>query len=79
MKRPALLPKRALRKSEVAWVLGISEPTIKKLVDEGRLRAVRLSETTLRFLPDDLEAFIRAHETTPKKDPFLTIRIPEKP
>jgi excisionase family DNA binding protein len=67
MKLIAGLPRRALKKREAAIILGVSEPTIDKIIREGKLRAFRPTETSLRIMPDDLEAFIAENATIPAK------------
>jgi excisionase family DNA binding protein len=67
VKHPHCLPKRALTKGQAAITLGVSEPTLVKLVREKRLRAVWVTETSLRILPEDLDTFIAENATCPAR------------
>jgi excisionase family DNA binding protein len=58
MKPLVCLPKRALRKKEAALILGVSEPTLDKIIAAGRLRAFRPTDSSVRVLPEDLQNFI---------------------
>lgn len=44
----------------VAWVLGVSTRTVRRLVASGRLRKLPL-DRLVRISPDDFEAFLNAH------------------
>jgi len=70
VKQLACLPRRALKKREAAIILGISTVTLDKLVREGRLRAFRPTETSLRIMPDDLERFIASCATIPARETY---------
>jgi excisionase family DNA binding protein len=74
MKPPVCLPRRALKKREAALILGVSEPTVVKLVREKRLRAFWVTENSLRVLPSDLDQFIAENATIPTKPTYATIR-----
>ena len=71
--KPHSLPKRALTKGQAAITLGVSEPTLVKLVREKRLRAFWVTETSLRILPEDLQAFIDSNATIPAKPLFAAV------
>jgi excisionase family DNA binding protein len=73
MKLIAGLPRRALKKREAAIILGVSTVTLDKLIREGRLRAFRPTETSLRIMPEDLERFIAENATIPDKPLFATV------
>jgi len=73
MKSPIILPRRALKKAEVCQRLNISAPTFDLLVSEGRLRALYVTPSSLRVLPEDLQAFIDAAATIPSKAAFATV------
>ena len=73
VKQPVCLPKRALTKSQAAITLGVSEPTVVKLVREKRLRAFWVTETSLRFLPEDLDRFIAENATIPAKEAYVVM------
>ena len=63
-----VIPKPPLSKAEVAERLGISQPSVQRLIDNGKLRAIRISKTTLRVLWEDFESFLVANATTPRKE-----------
>jgi excisionase family DNA binding protein len=63
-----IVPKPPLSKAQVAEHLGISQPSVQKLIDTGKLRAIRISKTTLRVLWEDFEAFLATNATTPRKE-----------
>jgi hypothetical protein len=69
MKAPVSLPRPALRKSQVARILGICEPLVADLIVKGHLRAFKPTPDTVRVLPSDLEDFIAARANIPPK-PF---------
>jgi excisionase family DNA binding protein len=71
MQKLKVVPRAPLSKAEVAERLGISEPTVQKLINTGRLRAIRISETCVRVLHEDLEAFLTANATIPRKEEVL--------
>jgi excisionase family DNA binding protein len=73
MKRLASLPRAALRKSQAAIILGISVPTVERLIVEKKLRAFRPTPTSIRILQADLEAFIRENQTAPPKEMYATV------
>ena len=68
MKQPYVLPRPALTKAEVARLLGLTENTINQYIRKGRLRAVKLSPTTVRVLFQDLEDFLANNATIPPKE-----------
>jgi excisionase family DNA binding protein len=72
MKPLVSLPRPALRKAQVARILGVCEPIVYRLIREGRLRAFRPTPSSIRILPSDLEDFIAAHATIPS-GPFVTL------
>jgi hypothetical protein len=72
MKAPVILPRPALRKSQVAHILGVCEPIVAELIYNGHLRAFKPTPDTVRVLPSDLEDFISARATIPPKPPFST-------
>jgi excisionase family DNA binding protein len=55
---------RLLGRSEVAALLGISRQTLDRLVKAGSLPVVRLDRRP-RFLPEDVDAFVRSRRKTP--------------
>jgi excisionase family DNA binding protein len=63
MQQIRVLPRRALKKSEAAELLGIVESTIDRMIKEKRLRAIQLSPGCTRILLRDLEEFLAAHAT----------------
>jgi len=67
MQQPRILQRPALSKREAAELLGITQPTIDKLIKRGQLRAIRLSSSTVRILFQDLEDFLLANQTIPPK------------
>jgi excisionase family DNA binding protein len=73
MKRLAPLPRAALRKSQAAIILGISVPTVERLIVEKKLRAFRPTPTSIRILQADLEAFIRENQTAPLKETYVVV------
>ena len=50
--------RRLLNTKAVADYLSVHPRTILRYVQQGRLRAIRLSSLSLRFEPSDLENFI---------------------
>ena len=54
-----------LTTSEAAVVCGVSDKSIRRWVDEGKLRHVRLPSGQLRFSEADLEAVLTPIEVTP--------------
>jgi excisionase family DNA binding protein len=62
--RIAVLPRRALKQSEAATILGVSPPTLAQIIKEGRLRAFHPTPSSTRILQSDLEEFIRSNATT---------------
>ena len=54
-----------LTTSEAAVVCGVSDKSIRRWVDEGKLRHVRLPSGQLRFSVADLEAVLTPIEVTP--------------
>jgi len=67
MQKIRVLPRRPYSKAEAAERLGVSDPTVQKLINSGRLRAIRISETCVRILHEDLETFLNANATVPRK------------
>jgi excisionase family DNA binding protein len=52
-----------LTKTEVAQMLSVTGRYISMLVASGRLNALRLGHKTLRFRPQDVEAFVATGAT----------------
>lgn len=50
---------KLLRLIEVAELLNVSLPTVRRLVKEGRLQSVRVGRI-LRVRPEDLEGYIQS-------------------
>jgi excisionase family DNA binding protein len=53
---------------DVAEALGVSIKTVKRWVRKGYLRPSRIGVRTVRFLPEDIEEFVRTHRE-PEPDP----------
>jgi excisionase family DNA binding protein len=73
MKSIRPLPRRALRKWEVAQILGISNPIVDRLIAAGQLRAIKPTPNSVRVLPEDLEIFIANHATIPARPAYATV------
>ena len=73
MKSIRPLPRRALRKWEVAQILGISNPIVDRLIAAGQLRAIKPTPNSVRVLPEDLETFIANHATIPASPAYATV------
>lgn len=58
--QPENSPKMALTPREAARALGISERTLFEYTRAGKIRCTKLSPQTKRYLPADLDAFLRA-------------------
>ena len=58
-------PGRLLRLDEAADRLTISPATLRRLIKDGRLAAVKISDRALRIRPADLEAYVASHLTRP--------------
>jgi excisionase family DNA binding protein len=56
LQKPLLLP-RLLSIAEVARHLGVSEKTVRRLVEDGRLRSYRVRRQ-LRISEEDLTAYL---------------------
>ena len=56
-KRDVPIP-RLLRPEEVAEILGVHRSTVHRLAARGQLPCVRIPPRTLRFIPDQVNAFI---------------------
>lgn len=48
---------------EASRILGVSEKTIRRLIESGELNPVRI-RSALRFRSEDLAAFVERHVTT---------------
>jgi excisionase family DNA binding protein len=69
MRKFKVVPHPPLTKAEVADRLGVSDPTVQKLIKSGRLRAIRISETSIRVLWQDFEDFLAVNATAaPRKE-----------
>jgi excisionase family DNA binding protein len=51
--------KQFLSYEDVADELGVHTKTVKRWVAEGRLRPARIGVRTVRFLAEDVEAFVK--------------------
>jgi excisionase family DNA binding protein len=60
---------RLLEVHEVAFQLRCSQETVRRLIREGTLVAVRLTDRSLRVDPHDLQAFIQTHKRRPEDLP----------
>ena len=56
---------RPLSKTELGAFLDVSERFLETEVKEGRLRAIRLSNRSVRFLPKDVQAWLDRMATHP--------------
>ncbi len=56
---PTLHDERLWRVRDVVARLGVSERTVRRLVEDGTLRAVRIGRRSVRFRPDDVRALER--------------------
>jgi excisionase family DNA binding protein len=56
---------RYLSVAEVALRLGVSAPTVRRKIDSGQLKAVRLGEpgSSVRVSSRELEAWLASHAT----------------
>jgi excisionase family DNA binding protein len=60
------MSERLLTAREVGELLGVSAETVLRWTRAGKLRAIRLPGTSrgrLRYRPEDVEAWLEAHET----------------
>jgi hypothetical protein len=53
-----------MSKTQLATCLDTSERFLEKEVREGRLRAIKLSNRALRFMPRDIESWLNSKSTT---------------
>ena len=61
---------RLLRAKEVARIIGVRPRRVRELVQEGKLRSVRLSEAGwYRFDPGDVERLISGGKDPPDGEP----------
>jgi excisionase family DNA binding protein len=67
MSTPAPTPVKVLNTRQAAAYLGISLPTLFRLVRAGELAHLRIGRT-LRFRLEDLESFLAARVTTEWRD-----------
>ncbi|MGI5922711.1 MAG: helix-turn-helix transcriptional regulator [Lentisphaeria bacterium] len=51
-------PERPLTRREAAALLGCSLQSISRMMNDGRLRRIRLSEKSVRVCPDSLRALL---------------------
>jgi excisionase family DNA binding protein len=56
----------ALSERDVARRLGVSHATIRRQIERGELRAVKVGKRTTRVLLDDLDEYLR-RRTVPAK------------
>ena len=54
---------RPMSKTELAAFLDVSERFLETEVKDGRLRAIKLSNRALRFLPKDVQAWLDSKQT----------------
>jgi len=57
------MPKLLMSYEEATWSMGVSERTLRNMINDGRLPAVKFGKRTL-FYVEDLRAMIRTHRTT---------------
>lgn len=50
---------------DVAQALGVNIKTVKRWVQDGRLRPARIGVRIVRFLPEDIQAFVEQHRDAP--------------
>lgn len=55
---------RLLKSAEACAALGVSYPTLKKMLDSGQLKAVRIGRT-LRISEDELRKLVNGATTQP--------------
>lgn len=58
--RPTQSPDRLLTLADVADFLAVSLSTVRRLVRDGNLPAVRVGQRSIRVRPEDLEAYLQA-------------------
>jgi excisionase family DNA binding protein len=51
---------------EVCALLGVSDETLMRYRQSGRLKFYRLTRNVLRYHREDIDAFIRSHAVRPK-------------
>ena len=56
-----------LTTSAVAELLQVSDETVRRYAEAGRIRHIRLPSGQLRFLPADIDAILRPIEPTAPK------------
>ena len=56
------VPKLLMSYEEASWSMGVSERTLRNMVNDGRLPAVKFCKRTLFYI-EDLRAVIRTHRT----------------
>ena len=59
-----VLPARALTVREAAERLAVDPKTIRRLVQNGELRAVRVGSRSVRIPASDIDAFLTRSEVT---------------
>jgi excisionase family DNA binding protein len=67
--------------SNVAQILGISEKIVHKLVREGKLPCVQVTDRERRFTPEQVQQYIESRSTgarVDKKDPRPVSSRPKK-
>jgi excisionase family DNA binding protein len=57
--------RRPLTAAEAAEYLGVTEKWVRKHSQEGVLPFVRVGKRLVRFLPDDLDEWMREHRNLP--------------
>jgi excisionase family DNA binding protein len=69
---PAVQSRPLLTVSEVADRLSVSIRTVRRRIEAGEIRAVRLGsgpQPPVRIDPAELESWLAAHERSPRKEP----------
>ena len=61
--KPHVAIPRPMSKTELAAFLDVSERFLEKEVSQGRLRAIKLSNRALRFMPKDVESWLNSKAT----------------
>ncbi len=57
-----------MSKTELGAFLDVSERFLETEVKEGRLRAIKLSNRALRFLPRDVQSWLDSKQTSQQKE-----------
>lgn len=55
---------KTLTTGEAAAILDVSDETLRRWVEEGKIRHLRMPSGRLRFRPEDLDEFLKPIEPT---------------